>query len=64
MATFDAFIRFARVYDDKLLAGPPKYSGTLVHRDSLTFLPAELDIPLLATMTRTTRSAAYERLRR
>jgi hypothetical protein len=45
--TWDAFIRFARVYNSNLLDGPPRFTGTLYARGSLRFKPADLDIPLV-----------------
>jgi len=45
--TFDALIQFARVYNSELLDGPPRFTGTLFHRGSLSFLPVESEIPLV-----------------
>jgi hypothetical protein len=45
--TWDAFIRFGRVYNSDLLDGPPRFNGTLFARGALRFKPADVDIPLL-----------------
>jgi hypothetical protein len=40
-------IRFARVYNSDLVAGPVRYSGTVYGRDGLRWLPKETDVPLV-----------------
>jgi hypothetical protein len=42
-----ALIRFARIYNSDLVAGPVRYSGTVYGRDGLRWLPKETDVPLV-----------------
>jgi len=45
--TWTSLIRFGRIYDNDLLDGPPQFTGQLYARGSLSFKPAETDIPLV-----------------